>query len=218
MSKIRVLIVDDHTIVREGIRLLLEAQPDIQVVGEASEGGEALEKVRQLQPDIVLMDIGMPGMNGLVATQQIKKLNANVHVVALTVHEADDYFFRILNAGASGYVLKGAESAELLSAIRAAYRGDIFLHPAMAGKLVRDYLRRAGADEEKATYGGLTEREREVLKLIAEGYTNQEIANLLTLSPNTVQTHRAHIMEKLNLHNRTELIKYALRQGIIDIR
>jgi two-component system response regulator NreC len=217
MSKIRVLVVDDHTIVREGIRLLLEGSPDIEVVGEAAEGKAALSEVRTLQPDVVLMDITMPGMSGLEATRQIKAQWPEVQVLALTMHENEEYFFQILHAGASGYVLKGASSAELLSAIRAAARGDVFLHPSLARKLVGDYLRRVGVGEEQPSFDRLTPREKEVLTLIAEGYTNREIAERLVISPSTVQTHRARIMEKLNLQNRTELIKYAIRRGLIDL-
>lgn len=217
MSRIRVLIVDDHTIVREGVRLLLDGAADIEVVGEAAEGEAALDQVRVLRPDVVLMDITMPGMSGLEATRLIKKQWPEVQVLALTMHESEEYFFQILHAGASGYVLKGASSAELLSAIRAAARGDVFLHPSLARKLVGDYLRRVGAGEERSSYDGLTPREKEVLTLIAEGHTNREIAERLVISPSTVQTHRGRIMEKLSLQNRTELIKYAIRRGLIDL-
>lgn len=217
MSKIRVLVADDHAIVREGVQMLLEAHPDIEVIGEAVDGQEALDKAAQLRPDVVIMDIGMPGMDGLQATRRIKELSPDVHVLALTMHESNDYFFHVLSAGASGYVLKGATSADLISAVRAVHRGDVFLHPSVTKRLVTDYLRRVSDGEERASYDGLTNREREVLTLVAEGYTNQQIAERLVLSTSTVQTHRANIMRKLNLQNRTELIKYAIRQGLIDI-
>ena len=217
MSKMRVLIADDHVIVREGLRALLEAQPDIKVVGEAADGEEAVKKTREVQPDIVLMDITMPGMNGLEATRQIRQHSPDVKILALTMHEGNEYFFKILDAGASGYFIKGGSSSELISALRAVWRGDVFLYPTMAKKLLHDYLQRVRAGRDKESYGGLTNREREILKLIAEGNTNQKIAELLVLSTATVQTHRAHIMAKLGLHNRTELIKYAIRRGFITL-
>ncbi len=215
MSKIRVLVVDDHAIVRDGVRMILEAQSDIEVVGEASDGKEALEKIRRLSPGVVVMDIAMPGMNGLEATTAIKRDMPGVQVLALTMHADHEYFFEVLNAGASGYVLKGGSSADLLAAIRAVSEGGVYIHPSVAGNLVSDFLKRMEPGEEKARYDGLSERERQVLTLIAEGKTSQQIAEELFLSVNTVQTHRAHIMEKLHLHNRTELIRYALRRGLI---
>ncbi len=217
MSKIRILIADDHVVVREGLRVLLEAQPDIEVVAEATSGEEAVNKTSEVQPDIVLMDITMPGMNGLEATRQIRQHDPDVKILVLTMHESDDYFFKALETGASGYFVKGGSSSELISALRAVWHGDVFLYPTMAKKLLSDYLQRVGAGQGKENYDGLTNREREILKLIAEGHTNQEIAELLVLSIATVQTHRAHIMAKLNLRSRTELIKYALRQGFITL-
>ena len=218
MGKIRVLVADDHTIVREGVSLLLQGQPDIEVVGEAKDGCEAVEKCLQLHPDVVLMDMAMPELNGLEATKRIKASRPETHILVLTVHESDEYFFQALQAGASGYLLKGATSAELVAAVRAVSSGGIFLHPDVAQKLVAEYLRRISSDHSSSTrYDGLTPREKEVLILIAEGHTNQQIAEQLVLSPSTVQTHRTNIMEKLNLHNRAELIKYAIRQGLIAL-
>jgi two-component system response regulator NreC len=217
MNKIRVLIADDHAIVREGLRALIEVQPDIEVVAEATNGEEAVSKTQEVQPDIVLMDITMPGTNGLEATQQIRQHNPDVRVLVLTMHESDDYFFRTLEAGASGYFIKGGSSSELISALRAVWHGDVVLYPTMAKKLLSDYLQRVRAGQDKENYDGLTSREREILKLIAEGNTNQEIAEILIISVATVQTHRAHIMTKLGLHSPTELIKYALRQGFITL-
>lgn len=217
MSKMRILIADDHVIVREGLRTLLEAQPDIEVVGEATNGEEAVNKTKELQPDIVLMDITMPVMNGLDATQQIKKDSPDVKILVLTMHEGDEYFFKFLNLGASGYFIKGGSSAELVSALRVVGHGDVFLYPTMAKKLLGDYMQRVNMGDAKESYDGLTPREREIVKLIAEGYTNQEIADLLVLSVATVQTHRAHIMAKLGLHGPTELVKYALRRGFITL-
>jgi len=213
---IRVLIVDDHTIVRAGVRLLLQAEPDIKVVGEADDGREAIAQTEALQPDVVLMDLAMPGISGLEATREIKRRWPQVQILALTMHRSDDYFFRMLEAGASGYVLKGAATGDLITAVRIAARGEVFLYPSMARKLVSDYLNRVQAGEERASYDGLTDREREVLRLIAEGYTNAEIASALNLSPHTVQSHRRAIMEKLNLHDRVELVKYAIRRGLIE--
>ena len=214
MAKIRVLLADDHAIVREGVRLLLNTQPDVQVIGEATNGEQAIELARALAPDILLMDIGMPGMNGLEATRALKKELPSVNILVLTMHEGDDYFFRMLAAGASGYLLKGASSEELLNAIRAVHQGGVYLYPTMARKLIGDYLKKqkeSAADPER-----LTPRERQVLRLIAEGKTNREIAEEFVLSINTVQTHRLHLMEKLNLHNRAELIKYAVQRGLIE--
>jgi DNA-binding NarL/FixJ family response regulator len=216
--KIQVLIAEDHAIVRQGIRLLLDDQPDVEVVGEAADGRQAIALAERLEPDIVLMDLAMPGINGLEATHTIKKRFPNVQVVALTVHDSDEYFFQMIDAGAAGYVLKGADSSLLLEAIRSAHQGEVFLHPPLTTKLVRDYLQRARSGEARAQYDNLTEREREVLRLIAEGHTNQEIADLLCISLSTVQTHRTHVMEKLKLHRRSELIDYALRHGLLNLR
>ena len=213
MARIRVLVVDDHTVVREGIRLVLESQPDIQVVGEAREGMEALAKVQQLKPDIVLLDLVMPGVGGLEATHLIKAQHPEVQVLILTMQEGEEYFFKALQAGASGYLLKGASAADLVAGLRAVHSGGVALGPGVAKKLVTDFIERAS---DATSYDGLSPREREVLTHIAEGKTNQEIATTLFLSVNTVQTHRAHIMEKLNFHNRTELVKYAIQKGLID--
>jgi len=213
----RVLVVDDHTLVREGIRLLLESAPYIEVVGEAGDGLEALEKVRQLKPDIVLMDVAMPRLGGIEATKRIKQEFPSVQVLALTIHDNEEYLFQMLQAGACGYVLKKARPEELIAALEAAERGEVYLSPGMAKSLVEDYLKRVEAGEEEDSYHRLTDREREILKLIAEGYTNPEIARMLHLSVKTVQAHRAHIMEKLNLHRSAELIKYAIRKGLIFV-
>lgn len=216
-ARIRVLIADDHTILREGIRLLLGSQPDIEVVGEAVDGRDAVFKVDDLHPDVVLMDIGMPVLNGLDATSQIKRAHPDTKVLILTQHDNDEYVYRILQAGASGYVLKRVAGAELVSAIRGVDRGNSLLYPSMAKGLLNDYLRRAEAGQERASYDGLTDRERQILKMIADGCTNQQIADLLCLSVKTVQAHRGHLMEKLNMHDRTELVKYAIRKGIIKV-
>jgi two-component system response regulator NreC len=217
MSKIRVLVTDDHAIVRAGVRLLLDSQPDIQVVGEAVDGQQALELVKELEPDLVLMDVAMPGMNGLEATKLIKESFPRVQVLALTMHEDERYFFQILQAGAMGYVVKGAAPSDLLAAVRAVAQGQAYLYPSLAKQLLDDYMKRVDAGEEQDSYDGLSEREREVLKLIAEGKTGRQIAEELTLSANTVERHRSNIMSKLNLHSRAELIKYAIRKGLISM-
>jgi len=214
-QRIRVLIVEDHAIVRQGIRLLLEGQPDMEVVGEAEDGGKALLLVERLQPSVVVMDLNMPGVDGVEATMEIKRRWPGVQVVALTVHDSDEYFFQMIQAGAAGYVLKGADPSDLLEAIRSAQQGEVFLHPPLTTKLVRDYLRRAQTGEVAGSYESLSARERQILRLLAEGHTSPEIADQLSITASTVQTHRAHIMEKLNLRRRSELISYAIRRGII---
>jgi DNA-binding NarL/FixJ family response regulator len=213
----RVLIADDHEIMREGLKALLEAHEDIEVVGEATNGQEAIDEVARLQPDVVLMDISMPVMNGLDATRFIKQANPDVKILILTMHEGDAYFFNILEAGASGYFIKGGSTSELVSALQAVAHGDVFLYPTMAKKLLIDYLQQAKTGLYKESLDGLTPREQEVLKLVAEGYNNQEIGARLYLSPATVQTHRSNIMGKLNLHRRTDLTKYAIKHGLISL-
>lgn len=215
IKKITVLLADDHRILREGIRSLLEKEPDIEVVAEASEGGEAVAKAQQLSPDLVLMDITMPGMNGLEATRQIKALKPGVKVLILTMHESNQYISQFLRSGASGYVLKDTAAQELVGAIRAVNQGDAFLYPSIARMLLEEYLQKVQNGEESGSYDGLTDREREVLRMVAEGKTNKEIADDLSLSVRTVQAHRANLMGKLHMHDRTELVRYAIRKGLI---
>ncbi len=216
MAKIRVLLVDDHAIVREGVKMILAKEPDFEVVGEAQDGRQALELVERMKPNVVVMDISMPEMGGIEATQQVKERYAGVNVIALTMHEDESYVFKLLRAGASGYVLKRAAAQDLVQAVRAAAKGEAFLYPSVARKVVEDYLKRVEAGEERERYDGLTEREKEILTHIAEGLSNQQIAQKLYISIKTVQTHRAHILEKLGLHDRTELVRYAIRKGLIE--
>lgn len=216
-ERVRVLIVDDHALVREGIKSLLQDVPEIEVIGEAGDGFAAIEEARRLRPDVVLMDIAMPRMTGVEATRHIREEMREVQVVALTIHDNEEYLFQMLRAGAAGYVLKKAHPSEMLTAIEAAMRQETYLTPAMAKGLVSDYLRRVRTGEEQTTYRDLTDREREVLKLIAEGYTNPEIGKLLHISVKTVQAHRGHIMEKLDLHRPAALIMYAIRKGLVEM-
>ncbi len=215
MKKIRVLLADDHLILRDGIRLLLENVPDIEMVGEASNGKEAVAGVEKLKPDVVLMDITMPEMNGLEATTLIKQNNPNIKVLVLTMHDTDQYLAGMLKAGASGYIVKTTATSELVSAIKSVHHGDVYLYPSITTMLVDDYLKRVKMGEEKVSYEGLTNREKEILRCIAEDKKNKEIADLLDISIRTVQAHRANLMDKLGAHDRTELVKYAIRKGII---
>jgi len=213
---IRVLLADDHTILRAGLKMMLSVQPDIEIVGEASDGRQAIAEAQRVQPDVILMDITMPELNGIEATRQVKKLLPETRVLVLTMHENEEYLFQVLRAGASGYILKEAADTELISAIRSVYAGRFYLSPPAQAMMVGDYMQRVRAGEEHDSYSGLTEREREILKLVAEGYTNNQIGERLFISPKTVDTHRTHVMDKLNLHSRAELVKYAMRRGLLE--
>jgi DNA-binding NarL/FixJ family response regulator len=227
-EQIRVLLADDHDILRQGLKLLLQAQPDLQVVGEARTGRTALEKVTELQPDIVVLDISMPDMDGLEACQRIRGQYPGTQVLMLTMHESEEYFLQALRVGAAGYLVKKAAPAELCAAVRTIKQGGAFLYPGLAKALIRAYLSprsEPGAEttaqkESHAPATGmldiLTPREMEVLKLVAGGHTNQGIANRLVLSIKTVQAHRANVMEKLWLHDITHLVRFALRHGLIQ--
>jgi two-component system, NarL family, response regulator NreC len=215
-AKVRVLLADDHTILRAGLKMMLNAQPDIEVVGEASDGRQALDEAQRLLPDVIVMDITMPELNGIEATRQIKKLLPETRVLVLTMHENEGYLFQMLRAGASGYMLKEAADTDLISAIRVVSSGRFYLSATAQSMMVSDYLQRVHTGEERDSYSALTEREREILKLVAEGYTNNQIAERLFISPKTVDTHRTHIMDKLNLHSRAELVKYAMRRGLLE--
>lgn len=212
---IRVIIADDHTILRQGLKTILDNEIDISIIGEASNGVEAVQLTEKLKPDVVLMDISMPVMNGFEATSAIKSQVSETKVLALTQHDSEEYLFKLLSSGASGYVLKKTAASELVLAIRAVNDNLVYLSPIMTQKLVGEHLRLMKDSKNKGEI--LTPREMEVLKYVADGLTNQDIADKLVLSLKTVQTHRAHLMEKLHLHDRTELVKYALRKGILKL-
>ncbi len=216
MGKIQVLIADDHSIVRAGIRSLLEGYADIEVVGEASSGWEAIELATRLKPDVILMDIAMGDLSGLEATQEIKERVPHINVLALTMHDREEYFFAMLKAGALGYVLKESGPDELMAAIRAVYYGQAFLSPSVTKAVLEDYLAQH-PNQTQSRYDSLTLREKEVLRLIAEGKTTREIANMLHLSIKTVEKHRVKLMRKLELDNIAELIKYAIRKGLTEV-
>ena len=214
--KTRLLLVDDHAVVRVGLRMLLEGEPDFEIVGEADSASEAINQVAQFRPDVVLMDIDLPDLSGIEATREIKRLSPSIAIVALTIHEDEAYFFKMLEAGAIGYIPKRSAPEDLIDAIHAAGRGEVYLYPSLAKLLVRDYLGQRQQDREGSGLTELTPREEEVLALLAEGATNAEIGEQLTISPKTVARHRENIMGKLNLHSKPELVKYAIRKGMIE--
>jgi len=216
MRSIRVLLVDDHALVREGIRSLLQLYEDIEVVGEAGDGREAIQKTRELEPDIVVMDISMPSMGGIEATRQIIKESPAARIVVLSRYDNLGYARSLLKAGALGYVPKKAVSTELAAAIRAVYRGDVFLHPSIAKGVTKDYVQLIRSEREIEPYERLTNREKEILKLLAEGYSSHQIAEQLYLTAKTVVNYRKNIMEKLSLENPAQLIKYAIKLGLAD--
>lgn len=215
MADINLLLVDDHQVVRTGLRMLLEGQPDMKIIGEADSGLQALEKANELKPDVVVMDITLPDISGIEATKRLKEAHPNIAVVALTIHEDEQYFFEMLQAGASGYVPKRAAPEDLITSIRAAFAGEIYIYPSLAKALVADFLGRSAQDNERVSLDGLTSREQEVLGLLAEGLSNDEIGDALQISKHTVARHRENLMRKLELHSRSELVKYAIRKGII---
>ncbi len=212
MGKVKILIVDDHALLRDGIRALLGVYDEIEIVGEASEGKEAIEKTREYAPDVILMDLVMPGMDGLEATRRIRKSIPAAKVLVLTQHETKAYILSAVKAGAAGYIPKKALSSELLTAIRTVHMGDSYLYSSATKALMEDCQQRV----EREPYDLLTAREREILKLVAAGHTSQEISDILHISSKTVSGHRAKIMKKLNTHKSTELIKYAIRKGLVS--
>ncbi len=214
-KKIRVLLADDHAVLRSGLRALLNLEPDMEVVGEASNGREAIDLGQTLKPDVIVMDISMPEIDGLAAAKAIHEVGVPCRIVILTVHAEEDYLFQTLQMGASGYVLKSSADTELMDAIRAAQRGEVFLYPSAVKKVLGEYLKGTRGEGRKGALEALTSREKEVLKLTAEGFTNQEIAEKLVISPKTVDTYRQRIMEKLNLHHRSQLVRYALKTGLL---
>ena len=217
MEKIRVLLAEDHTIVRQGIAALLGTESDMEVVGEASDGWEAIELAKRLVPDVVLMDIGMRHLNGLEATREIKKLFPSTRILVLTMHDNEEWIFQILKAGASGYLIKDSAMTDLTSALRAVYQGDSYLSPSISKMVIEEYIRKAELGEKRGVEDLLSGREREILQLIAEGNSIPQISNLLCISKKTVEAHKTHIMEKLNIHDKVGLIKCAIRMGLTKL-
>jgi DNA-binding NarL/FixJ family response regulator len=212
---IRVLLVEDHKIVRQGLRALLDAQPDIEVVGEAEDGRSGLKEIEQKRPDIAILDLGMPKLNGIDATKQIIKLSPETKVIVLSMHAGDEYVRPAIRAGASGYLLKGSGLSDLVSAIYAIHKGEAFFSPSIAKILLQDVLN-AEQDDPENTSEALSDREREILQMIAEGYSSPQIARSLFISIKTVETHRSRIMKKLNIHNIAGLVRYAVRIGLVS--
>jgi two-component system, NarL family, response regulator NreC len=214
---IQVVIADDHAIVRSGLSMLINAQEDIEVVGMATDGGEAVELALKLRPHIILMDLSMPpGENGLSATMRLRELAPEIGVLVLTMHDDEEYLFRVLQAGASGYILKSAPDIDLIVAIRTVYKGDAYLYPSATKTLIQEFMQRVQKGVDTDYFNVLTEREQEILVLIAKGYANKEIAEKLCVSVKTIETHKTKIMEKLQLKTRPELVRYAMKKGLLD--
>jgi DNA-binding NarL/FixJ family response regulator len=215
MTELRIFLADDHAVVREGLKALINSQPDMQVIGEAEDGRAACQWARDLQPDIVILDVSMPHLNGAQAAEQLKRVCPNARVLALTVHEDTGYLRQLLEAGAAGYVLKRSAAEELIRAIRIVAAGGVYLDPNLAGKVVDRFVRKQSTND--ALQGSdLSDRETEVLRLVAQGYSNKEIAAQLNISIKTVETYKARSIEKLGLHSRVEIVRYALQQGWLD--
>lgn len=216
MPEIHLLLVDDHEIVRTGLSMLLESESDIKIIGQASNGLQALEMAAQLHPDVVIMDITLPDISGIEVTRRLKAQNPEIAVVALTIHEDQQYFFEMLQAGADGYVPKRAASDDLIKAIHAASNGEVYIYPSLAKVLVADFLDQTGDEKTRESVSGITAREQEVLGMLADGKSNDDIAVVLSISKHTVARHRENLMRKLGLHSRSELVKYAIRKGLIE--
>ena len=217
MAKIRILLTDDHTLFRQGIRTLLSAESDLEIVGEAANGAEAVEKVTEFRPDIVLMDIGMPGLSSFEATRQIKKVRPDTKILFLTMYDDEDYLVQCMEVGASGYVLKDSPAQQLLAALRDVHRGGSYLSPRMLSQLVDDFRSRIKTAHRQPRFATLTAREKEILKLLAEGQSVKEIAAGLNLSVKTVEAHKFNLMRKLDIHNKAHLVQYAIQKKIIKI-
>jgi two-component system response regulator NreC len=218
MTRIKLMLVDDHEIVRAGLRMMLEAETDMEILAEAESGEAALEQIGACMPDVVIMDVSLPGMDGPATTLALRERHPDIPVLALTIHEDERYFFQMLQAGAAGYLPKRAAPTDLVNAIRTVCQGHVYLYPSLSTALVHDYLQRAQRDgDERRHYDDLTKRQRQVLTLIAQGLRNAEIARQLGISAKTVARHRENIMARLDLHSRTELVKYAIRKGLVEI-
>jgi two-component system, NarL family, response regulator NreC len=215
MSKIRILIADDHGIVREGLKFVLQQEPDVEVVGEAENGRETIRLAERLEPDVIVMDIGMPQLNGIDATAQILRRKPDSKVLILSMHEDEVYLLRALTAGVKGYLVKGSAFSDLPGAVRALMAGKCFFSPSIAKMLAEEYTRQVQQKHLEDSYALLTEREKEILQLLAEGKSNKEVATILDVSPYTVETHRNHFMQKLNLHNTADIVLYAVRKKLI---
>jgi DNA-binding NarL/FixJ family response regulator len=215
---ITIFLADDHTIVRQGLAKLLEAEPDLRVIGEAQNGREAVKKVQGLKPDLVIMDIAMPLLNGIEATRQIKKFSPQTKIIILSMHSHDRYISELISIGASGYLLKDSTGGEIVKAISAAMKGGVYLSPSISRRVIEDYLTLKKKSSREDLYTILSNREREVFQMIAEGHSTKEISGILFISPSTVKTHRSNIMEKLQINNISQLIQFAIRLGIVDVR
>ena len=217
MEKIRILIADDHTIFRQGLKMLLEQEDDMEVVGEAGNGSETLDLVKKIKPEVLLLDIAMPEMDGVQVAQELKKILPEIKVIVLTTHAEDQFIFEFLKLGVSGYVLKDSASQELIYSIRKSKDGMAFIDPSISKKVMEKFTQVTGGKKDFVDYGKLSDREKEILQLVTEGNSNKEVAQKLYISPKTVENHKANIMKKLNIHDRIALTKYALRLGLIDL-
>jgi two-component system response regulator NreC len=216
MAKLRILLGDDHTLLRQGLRKILQERPDWEVVAEAGDGRDAVRQALAVQPDIAILDIGMPLMNGIEATRQIVRRRPDIHVLILSMHANEAYIIQALKAGARGYLLKDSADIDLIRGVAVVASGKSFFSPAVAKVMLDDYVRRLADKGVADRYDTLSEREREIFQLVAEGHSNKDIAELLSVSPATVETHRAHVLQKLDVHNTAELVLYAVRRGVIS--